>query len=64
MRSPVALWLLERFGMSLAAASVFFFWSSVLSALSFLTHLRQARGGIRVSSLWNLRLGGCRFTPA
>jgi MFS family permease len=35
VQSLVALWLLERFGMSLAAASVFFFWSSVLSALSF-----------------------------
>ena len=29
------LWLFERFDMSLAAASLFFFWSGVLSAFSF-----------------------------
>jgi MFS family permease len=42
VQSLVALWLLERFGMSLAAASVFFFWSSVLSALSFPAAARLA----------------------
>jgi hypothetical protein len=31
----VALWLFERFGLSLAAASLFFFWSGVLAAFSF-----------------------------
>ncbi len=35
VQSLLALWLFERFGLSLAAASVFFFWTSVLSALSF-----------------------------
>src|SRR5262249_36389623 len=35
VQSLVALWLFERFGLSLTAASVFFFWSSVLAALSF-----------------------------
>jgi len=35
VQSLLALWLFERFGMSLAAASVFFFWAGVLSALSF-----------------------------
>ena len=35
VQSLLALWLLERFDMSLAAASVFFFWSGVLSAFSF-----------------------------
>jgi MFS family permease len=42
VQSLVALWLLERFGMSLAAASVFFFWSNVLSALSFPAAARLA----------------------
>jgi len=35
VQSLVALWLFERFDMSVAAASVFFFWSSLLGALSF-----------------------------
>ena len=34
VQSLLAVWLFERFDMSLAAASVFFFWSSVLSAFS------------------------------
>ena len=42
VQSLMALWLLERFGMSLAAASVFFFWSSVLAALSFPAAARLA----------------------
>ena len=35
VQSLLALWLFRRFELSLAAASVFFFWSSVLSALSY-----------------------------
>jgi MFS family permease len=35
VQSLLALWLFQHFGLSLAAASVFFFWTSVLSALSF-----------------------------
>ncbi len=35
VQSLVALWLLERFDLSLAAAGVFFFWSNVLTAFSF-----------------------------
>jgi MFS family permease len=35
VQSLLALWLFERFHLSLSAASVFFFWSSLLSALSF-----------------------------
>jgi MFS family permease len=35
VQSLLALWLFERFNLSLAAASVFFFWSGVLSAFSF-----------------------------
>jgi len=35
VQSLLALWLFERFGLSLTAAGVFFFWSGLLSALSF-----------------------------
>src|SRR5262249_57047032 len=35
VQSMMALWLFERFDLSLAAASVFFFWSSMLGAFSF-----------------------------
>jgi nitrate/nitrite transporter NarK len=33
--SLLALWLFNKFGMSLAAAGVYFFWSGVLAAFSF-----------------------------
>jgi MFS family permease len=35
VQSIMALWLFERFELSLAAASAFFFWSNVLTALSY-----------------------------
>jgi MFS family permease len=35
VQSLLALWLFQRFDLSLSAASVFFFWTSVLSAFSF-----------------------------
>jgi len=35
VQSLVALWLFQRFDMSLAGAGLFFFWSGVLSAFSF-----------------------------
>ncbi len=35
VQSLLVLWLFERFDLSLAAASVFFFWSSLLSAFSY-----------------------------
>ena len=35
VQSLLALWLFERFEMSLAGASLFFFWTGVLSAFSF-----------------------------
>jgi len=35
VQSLLALWLFERFELSLAAASIFFFWSSLLAAFSF-----------------------------
>ena len=40
--SLVALWLFERFDMSLASASVFFFWSNVLTAFSYPVAVRLA----------------------
>lgn len=43
VQSLVALWLFERFGVSLATAAVFFFWSSVLSAFSYPVAVRLAR---------------------
>jgi MFS family permease len=35
VQSLLALWLFERFGLSLAEAALFFFWSGTLSAFSF-----------------------------
>jgi MFS family permease len=35
VQSLLALWLFEHFGLSLSAAGLFFFWTSLLSALSF-----------------------------
>jgi len=35
VQSLLALWLFERFDMSLSAAGLFFFWSGVLAAFSF-----------------------------
>jgi MFS family permease len=35
VQSLLALWLFERFDMSLTAASVFFFWTNVVSAFSY-----------------------------
>jgi MFS family permease len=35
VQSLLALWLFERFGLSLAEAGVFFFWTGVLSAFSY-----------------------------
>ncbi len=35
VQSLLALWLFERFSLSLAEASLFFFWSGVLAAFSF-----------------------------
>jgi MFS family permease len=43
VQSLLAVWLFARFDMSLAAASMFFFWSSVLSALSYPLAARLAK---------------------
>jgi MFS family permease len=42
VQSMVALWLYQRFGMSLAAAGVVFFWTGVLTAASYLAAVRIA----------------------
>ena len=43
VNSLLALWLFERFGLSLTAAGVFFFWAGLLGALSPLVAPRVAR---------------------
>jgi predicted MFS family arabinose efflux permease len=42
VQSLLALWLFERFELSVATASVFFFWSGVLSAFSYPVAARLA----------------------
>ena len=42
VQSMIALWLYERFELSLATAGLFFFWTGLLSALSFLVAVRIA----------------------
>jgi MFS family permease len=43
VQSLLALWLFERFELSLGAASLFFFWSNVLTAFSYLVAVRISR---------------------
>ena len=43
VQSLIALWLFERFDLSLAGASLFFFWSGVLTAFSYPVAARLAR---------------------
>jgi MFS family permease len=43
VQSLLALWLFQRFDLSLAVASLFFFWSSVLTAFSYPVAARLAR---------------------
>ena len=43
VNSLLALWLFERFGLSLTAAGAFFFWAGMLTALSQLAAPRVAR---------------------
>jgi predicted MFS family arabinose efflux permease len=42
VQSMLALWLFERFALSLAAAGTLFFWTGVLSACSYLVAARLA----------------------
>jgi MFS family permease len=43
VQSLLALWLFERFGLSLATAGAIFFWTGLLSALSYLVAVPIAR---------------------
>jgi predicted MFS family arabinose efflux permease len=43
VQSLLALWLFERFGLSLATAGAIFFWTGLLSALSYLAAVPIAR---------------------
>jgi MFS family permease len=43
VQSLLALWLFKRFGLTLAEAGSFFFWSGVLTAFSYLAAARIAR---------------------
>jgi MFS family permease len=43
VQSLLALWLFERFDLSLSAASLFFFWAGVFSAFSFPVAARLSR---------------------
>jgi len=43
VQSMVALWLYQRFGLSAASVGVIFFWTGVLSAVSFLVAVRIAK---------------------
>jgi MFS family permease len=43
VQSLLALWLFETYDLSLAAASLFFFWTSVLTAFSYLVAVRLSR---------------------
>ena len=43
VNSLLALWLFERFGLSLSGAALFFFWASTLSAFSYPVAARLAK---------------------
>jgi MFS family permease len=43
VQSLLALWLFQTYDLSLAAASLFFFWTSVLTAFSYLVAVRLSR---------------------
>jgi MFS family permease len=42
VQSMIALWLYQRFGLSLAAAGAIFFWTGILTAISYLVAVRIA----------------------
>lgn len=53
VQSLVALWLFERFDLSLTAASVFFFWANVLAAFSYPVAAKLAkRVGLVNTMVW------------
>lgn len=69
VQSLLALWLFDRFGLSLAAAASFFFWSGLLAAGSYLVASRLARRiGLVNTMVWthvpsNLLLIAAPFAP-
>ncbi|HEX7383094.1 MAG TPA: MFS transporter [Burkholderiaceae bacterium] len=53
VNAMLALWLFQRFGLSLAQAGAFFFWTGLLSALSQLAAARVARRvGLLRTMVW------------
>ena len=70
VQSLLALWLFDHYGLSLAAAGNFFFWSNLLTALSFLAAPRIAqRIGLVNTMVWthlpsNLLLILVPFAPS
>ncbi|HZB94172.1 MAG TPA: MFS transporter [Stellaceae bacterium] len=70
VQSMLALWLFDRFGLSLAAAGSFFFWSGLLAAASFLVAPALARRiGLVNTMVWthlpsNLLLILAPFAPS
>lgn len=69
VNSLLALWLFERFGLSLAAAGLFFFWTGLLGAFSqLLAPLLARRIGLLNTMVFthipaNLCLVGAAFAP-
>jgi len=43
VQSLIALWLYQRFGLSIEAAAALFFWTGILTALSYLVAVRIAK---------------------
>jgi len=70
VQSLLALWLFERFALSLGAAAAFFFWSGVLSAFSFpVAAWISARAGLVNTMVFthipsSLCLIGAAFAPS
>jgi hypothetical protein len=54
VQSLLALWLFERFQLSLAAASAFFFWSNLLAAFSYPVAARLGKRFGLVNTMFSL----------
>ena len=52
VQSLLALWLFERFDLSLAQASVFFFWSNLLAAFSYPIAAWLSRRVGLINTMW------------
>src|SRR5258705_4020522 len=66
LNSLLALWLFERFGMTLAAAGAFFFWTGLLAAFSQLAARPLARriGMCKPTSFTHIPSSLCLIGPA